>query len=49
MSRIINDDVCIHCACAIDDDGVLYCSEDVCIREEASNVNKSCVQQAAAP
>jgi hypothetical protein len=45
LSRIVYGDACIRCACAVDDDGVLYCSEDVCIREGTADVNESCVQQ----
>ena len=47
MSRIVYGDVCVRCECAIDDDGVLYCSEDVCIKGETSDVNEPGIQQAA--
>ena len=49
VSRIVHGDACIRCACAVDDDGVLYCSEDVCIREGTASVSESGVQQTAAP
>jgi hypothetical protein len=49
VSRIVYGDACIQCACAVDDDGVLYCSEDACIKEGTTDVSESCVQQAAAP
>jgi len=47
--RIVYADACIRCEHAADDDGVLYCSEDVCIKEGTDDVSESGVQQAAAP
>jgi len=47
-SRIVYGEACIHCDKAIDDDGVLYCSED-CSKGGREDVDQPGVQQAAAP
>ena len=46
-SRIMYSDECIRCEHAVDDDGVLYCSEETYTKERAEDVGQSGVQQAA--
>ena len=48
-SRIVYTNKCLHCEYCADDDGALYCSEDVCVKERTENVVEPSVQQTETP
>ena len=48
QSRIVYANKCLHCEYCADDDGALYCSKDVCIKEGTADVSEPGVQQTEA-